>query len=247
MLVIEKNHAKTYNFSKTLLGLMTKRKLKHFAEIETFSNVFQHLQKKERIEDFEKKGRWNELYFMNPNPIVLELGCGKGEYTLGLAAKYQDCNFIGIDIKGNRIWRGSKTALENKIENIGFLRTRIENINTAFGKNEISEIWITFPDPRPRKGEIRKRLTSSAFINRYKAILKPGGVIHLKTDNYPFFQYTLEMIKENNLKLLNETKDLYGDDGISKKILKDDLEIKTFYEKKFSEKGFKICYLKFSI
>lgn len=222
---------------------MAKRKLERFAAVETFPNVFQHIQDKQIIDQHPNKGKWNSEVFRNSKPIVVELGCGKGEYTIGLARKYKEKNFVGVDLKGNRIWRGALTAIEEKIDNVAFLRTRIENIDTAFGENEVSEIWVTFPDPQPRKSGIRKRLTAPGFLDRYRRILKKGGILHLKTDNRPFYEYTLEVIREENLKLIASTHDLYGEDGRSKNILHDDLEIRTFYENKFSAMGFSICYL----
>ena len=229
---------------------MTKRKLQRFAEIETFENVFQHLQHSEKIGDFKLKGKWNKDYFKNRNPIVLELGCGKGEYTVGLAERFPQKNFIGIDIKGARLWRGSKTAIENKIHNAAFVRTRVDNIEKMFAENEINEIWITFPDPQIQGNKIRKRLTSPVFLNKYKNVLTPNGIIHLKTDNVFFYGYTLEVINENKCQLIESTSDLYGDKNYSEELSEETeslLSIKTFYEKKFTEKGFSICYLKFRI
>ena len=221
---------------------MPKKKLQHFAEINTFENVFQHSQQEEHLPDFHLKGKWNKEYFKNENPVVLELGCGKGEYTIGLAQKHPHKNFIGIDLKGNRIWKGAKTAIENKMANVAFLRIRIENIETVIDKNEISEIWVTFPDPQPQKTRERKRLTSPRFLDHYKNVLIPGGIIHLKTDNYAFYEYTIGVIKENYFDVVKSTSDLYAkqDGGEAS-------SIKTFYEKKFLEKGSKICYLKLKL
>ena len=227
---------------------MAKRKLQRFAEITTFSNVFQHSQHEQKINDFKLKGKWNKEYFKNEHPIIIELGCGKGEYTVGMAEKFKEKNFIGIDLKGNRIWRGAKTALENKMENVVFLRSRIENIETIFARDEVSEIWITFPDPQPQESREKKRLTSIPFFNRYKKLLKPNGLIHLKTDNAPFYQYTIEKIRELQFNLIYATDNLYHENEkeIEELKLSEVLSIKTFYEKKFSDLGFKICYLKFS-
>jgi tRNA (guanine-N7-)-methyltransferase len=231
---------------------MAKHKLRQFAELETFENVFHQIQHSSRISDFNLKGRWRTDYFHNSHPIVLELGCGKGEYTIGQATNYPLKNFIGVDLKGNRIWRGAKTALENKMNHVAFLRTRIENIASCFDTAEVDEIWITFPDPQLQKTRIKKRLTSPQFVERYKKILKTNGTIHLKTDNAPLYFYTLEMIQENKLRLLANTADLYA--SLNSKLAEDitnyppeTFSIQTFYEKKFSEKGFKICYLKFSL
>jgi len=165
-----------------------KNKLKHLDELQTFSNVFQ-LQR-------DLKGKWNEFVFQNSNPITLELACGKGEYTLALARKFPQRNFIGIDIKGARIWRGARTALEEKIPNVAFLRTYIDHLEEYFSPGEVEEIWITFPDPYHEKSKARKRLTSEKFLPRYKTILKPGGFIHLKTDDMQLYQFTLEKISE---------------------------------------------------
>lgn len=235
---------------------MPQNKLQRFADIKTFPNVFEFLFH-ERENDFKLKGRWNQEYFRNNHPIVLELGCGKGEYTVGLSERYPEKNFIGIDIKGNRIWRGAKTLLERKISNACFLRTEIEFIEKCFDPGEVSEIWITFPDPQPNKE--RKRLTHPIFLNRYKNILKPGGILHLKTDSQELHEFTLEMIHTPpeppppprgwaplKPRLLFATKDLYeykrslpeGDD------LGGALAYKTHYEKLFSGEGKSITYLK---
>lgn len=224
---------------------MAKRKLERFVEITTFKNVFQHIQYEKNVSDFHLKSKWNELNFKNSNPIILELGCGKGEYTIGLAEKHPGKNFIGLDLKGNRIWRGAKTALEKKLDNVAFVRTRIDIIETIFNKDEVSEIWITFPDPQPQKTRERKRLTSPRFLNRYKNILQPGGIVHLKTDNNPFYEYTLEVIKENSFTLIDSSNDLYGEGTGSHRI--EASSIKTYYEKKYTDKGIKICYVKFKI
>ncbi len=231
---------------------MAKHKIQHFAEIETFKNVFHQVQRSEKVEDFSLKGNWRESYFKNNNPIVLELGCGKGEYTLGLAENHANKNFIGVDLKGNRIWRGAKTALENAMSNVAFLRTRIENISSCFGPNEVDEIWITFPDPQPQKTRIKKRLTSPQFLNRYKSIVHPKSIIHLKTDSSPLYDYTLEVILENKYTLHQNTNDLYAllnsnQDLVNTNFPKETFSIQTFYEKKFSDKGFKICYLRFTL
>src|SRR3972149_7632533 len=201
---------------------MPKRKLQRFAEVETFPNVF-YLPFGE--EKFPKKRIWNE-FFGNSNPIVLELGCGKGEYTVGLAKKYPAKNFIGIDIKGNRIWRGAKTAVEDKMNNVAFVRTRINLIENAFAKNEVSEIWITFPDPQPKKEN--KRLTSLVFLERYTNILKQKSIIHLKTDSKELFDFTMEVVSDNKLKLLDSTDDLY-----SQNEREEVKSIQTYYEEKF--------------
>jgi tRNA (guanine-N7-)-methyltransferase len=223
---------------------MAKRKLKKFAEISTFGNCFFLSFEQAREGGLALRGKWNKEYFKNDNPIVLELGCGKGEYTIGLAKRFPDKNFIGVDIKGNRIWTGAKTAIDDKMDNVAFIRTRIDFIDTCFAENEVDEIWITFPDPQPQKTRTRNRLTNMIFIERYRKILKKGGIINLKTDNAPFYEYTREVIAENNFEALDATNDLYADTTVRDEAL---TSIKTYYEKLFSEKGFKICYLKFKI
>lgn len=231
---------------------MAKHKLRQFAEIESFENVFHQVQRSEKLEAFEHQGKWNEVAFKTKQAITLELGCGKGEYTIGLAKNHPGKNFIGVDLKGNRIWRGAKTALETKLTNVAFLRTRIENIESCFSANEVDEIWITFPDPQPQKTRIKKRLTSPQFLERYKKIISPDGCIHLKTDSAALYEYTLEVIRELNLKLLLHTADLYSILHTSSSenhtnYPPETFSIQTFYEKKFSDKGFKICYLKFKL
>jgi len=218
-----------------------KNKLQHFAENATFDNMFQ-LGYEEVIEGFEFKGNWNKGFFKNSNKIILELGCGKGEYTVGQAQMFPNTNFIGIDIKGARIWRGLKNTDEKELENVAFIRTRINLLEYFFDKNEVSEMWITFPDPHPSKIREKRRLTSPQFLNRYYDVLKPDGVVHLKTDNIIFFEYTLDVIKENGHKLLYSTYDVYGEKN-------DDVltSIQTYYEKKWLEFGTKIKYLKFSL
>lgn len=223
---------------------MAKRKAKKFAEVNSFNNCFFLSFEESRAEGLPLKGKWNKDYFKNNNPIVLELGCGKGEYTVGLAQRYPDVNFIGVDIKGNRIWTGARTATDNKMNNVAFIRTRIDFIDTCFSSNEVNEIWITFPDPQPQKSRIRNRLTNMIFINRYKKILENNGIVNLKTDSEPFYDFTREVIAENKLEELDATNDLYSNNMKRDESL---TTIKTYYEKKFSDKGFKICYLKFRI
>jgi tRNA (guanine-N7-)-methyltransferase len=221
-----------------------KRKLLKFSEVNTFKNCFFLSFEESREQGLPLKGKWHSEYFKNNNPIVLELGCGKGEYTVGLAQRYPNKNFIGVDIKGNRIWTGAKTAIENNMNNVAFIRTRIDYIDRCFNANEIDEIWITFPDPQPQKSRVRNRLTNMMFINRYKNILKADGIINLKTDSEPFYDYTREVVAENKLTLLDATNDLYADTTQRDEAL---TSIKTYYEKKFSDMGFKICYLKFKV
>ena len=221
---------------------MAKRKLKKFAEVSSFDNCFFLSFEQARDGGLPMKGKWHAEYFKNENPIVLELGCGKGEYTVGLAKRFPGKNFIGVDIKGNRIWTGAKTAIEEKMNNVAFIRTRIDFIDTCFSENEVDEIWITFPDPQPQKTRVRNRLTNMMFITRYQKILKKNGVINLKTDNEPFYEYTKEVVEENKFEVLDSTNDLYADIAQRDEAL---TSIKTYYEKKFSDLGFKICYLKF--
>ena len=190
-----------------------------------------------REEGFSLKGKWH-TYFENKNPIILELGCGKGEYTVGLARKFSECNFIGIDIKGARMWSGATQAINEKLSNAAFLRTHIELINYFFSENEVSEIWITFPDPQMKKAN--KRLTSTRFMQEYSRILKSDGVIHLKTDSNFLYSYTKEMIEVNNLKILFDTEDLYNSNPEDKI-----LGIQTFYEQQWLERGLIIKYIKF--
>ena len=214
---------------------MGKDKLRRFAEVETFSNVVQL--------DAGKpfKGRWSEDFFKNNNPLVLELACGKGEYTVNLARMFPQKNFIGIDYKGNRIWRGAKTALEDGVTNVGFLRIQIETILDYFAHGEIDEIWITFPDPQPQVSREKKRLTSPRFLEKYKEILKPGGFVNLKTDNDGLHAYTAEKIAETGMMLLIKTEDLYHSEFVDEV-----LAIKTYYEKKYLQTNKNINYLKFS-
>lgn len=215
---------------------MGKDKLRRFAEIETFSNVVQM--------DAGKpfKGKWAADFFKNNNPVVLELACGKGEYTVNLAQMFPKKNFIGIDYKGNRIWRGAKTAIEENITNVGFLRIQIENLVDYFAGNEVDEIWITFPDPQPQISREKKRLTSPRFLNLYKQMLKPGGFINLKTDNDGLHAYTAEKIEELGLPLHIKTEDLYHSPYADEV-----LNIKTYYEKKYLKENKNINYLKYSL
>lgn len=219
---------------------MVKKKLQRFAEMETFPNVIQPAFDEVFGKDYHLKGNWNRKFFKNENPVVLELGCGKGEYTTGLARRFPQKNFIGIDIKGSRMWKGARTALAGHLENVAFLRTHIEMISSFFGADEIDEIWITFPDPQLKKK--RKRLTSSRFLNTYGSFLKKRGLIHLKTDNTVLYQYTLDLARFNELPVNINTRDLYHS-GIDSDIL----GIQTFYERQFLDKGMKITYLCFEL
>ena len=217
---------------------MGKNKLSKFADMETYPNVFQYLFETLKTAGFPLKGKWGADYFKNDNPIVLELGCGKGEYTTGLARLFPDKNFIGIDIKGARMWTGATEAINENLTNVAFLRTHIELIHHFFAENEVSEIWITFPDPQMNK--TNKRLTSTRFMKEYSRILKPDGIIHLKTDSNFLYTYTDVMIKENQLDILFSTKDLYNS-GLEDEIL----QIQTYYEQQWRARGINIKYIKF--
>jgi tRNA (guanine-N7-)-methyltransferase len=221
---------------------MSQNKLQRFAEMESLSNVIQVPFKVVLNKDFDIKGKWKTSHFKNNNPIVLELGCGKGEYTVGLAGKFPDKNFIGIDIKGNRMWVGAKSALHKNLSNVAFLRTRIELIGSFFDEGEIDEIWITFPDPQPKKRWVKKRLTSSVFLTKYRQFIVESGIVHLKTDSFPLHEYTKKLLEYNRLKIFVSTSDLY-ESAFTDEVF----EIKTFYESGFIEKGEKITYLKFNI
>ena len=223
---------------------MGKGKLQKFAEMETFSNVFQYPFSVIENVPFEMKGHWREQYFHNDNPIVLELGCGKGEYTVELARLYPQVNFIGVDIKGARMHKGAKEALTAGLTNVAFLRTNIEIIDRFFAKDEVQEIWLTFSDPQMKNP--RKRLTSTYFMNRYRHFLVDGGLIHLKTDSNFLFTYTTYMVEANHLPLLFRTEDLYHTDGIDEETRKI-LSIQTFYEAQWIARGLNIRYMKFHL
>jgi tRNA (guanine-N7-)-methyltransferase len=214
---------------------MGKDKLRRFAEIETFANVYQ-LDAGKAL-----KGNWSNMHFKNEAPLVLELACGKGEYTVNLAQLFPHKNFIGIDYKGNRIWRGAKTAMEEGIDNVAFLRIQIEHILDYFDTAEVSEIWITFPDPQPQISREKKRLTAPRFLEKYKVILQETAPINLKTDNDDFYAFTLDTIDQLGLKLHVRTEDLYRSD-----LVDEVLSIKTYYEKKYLTHNKNINYVRFS-
>ncbi|MBT3382758.1 MAG: tRNA (guanosine(46)-N7)-methyltransferase TrmB [Prolixibacteraceae bacterium] len=219
---------------------MGKNKLAKFEEMAAFEHVVQapyHLVKQN---DFYLKGYWAEKFFKNTNPVIVELGCGKGEYTVKLAEKNPNFNYIGVDIKGSRLFNGAKQALNKNLKNVAFLRTNIEIVTQFFGAGEILEIWLTFPDPQMKK--TRKRLTSTIFLNKYKQFLKNDGVIHLKTDSNFQYSYTAALVKLNGLKVLFETDNLYQSE-----LLNDTLRIKTFYEKQWLSRGIAIKYLAFEL
>lgn len=219
-----------------------KDKLRRFAENLTFRCMVQPEFEEVFRTDFRLKGRWHEDFFGNPNPVVLELGCGRGEYTVSLAERYPDKNFIGVDIKGARMWRGAKTATEQKMRNAGFLRTRIEFIDSCFAPGEVDEIWITFPDPQLRKGRVKKRLTAPEFLTRYARFLRPDGPIHLKSDCRHLHDYTRTVAEGNSLPIEARNTDIYGT-GFADDLL----SIKTTYEKRFLTQGVPITYIRFSL
>jgi len=217
-----------------------KNKLQKFAENETFDLLFQPSLEEVWQKDFHMKGRWNADFFKNSNPIVLELGCGKGEYTINLAKMNPYVNYIGVDIKGARLWKGAKEATLLPLPNVAFIRTRIDNIASFFSPQEVSEIWITFPDPQPRSSKAKKRLTSSRFLGYYQKFIKENAPVHLKTDSQPLHEYTKALVEQNQLKLINCTTDLYNSN-----ITHPALGIKTFYENMFLEQGLPITYISF--
>lgn len=214
--------------------------MKKFAELESFSHVIQAPMKHPGQEEHELKGKWNSEFFKNDQPLVLELGCGKGEYAVSQAKFMPSKNFIGVDIKGARMWKGAKMAFEQNISNVGFLRTSIEIVDKFFAPGEVSEIWITFPDPQMKS--TRRRLTATNFMEKYRVILKPDGIVHLKTDSNFQYQYTLEMVKENGFEIVANTDNLYESD-----LLNEVLSIQTFYEKQWRERGIDIKYLAFKL
>ena len=217
----------------------SKNKLKRFRENETFKNVIQPT-REEVFAGFSLKGKWH-TFFGNNHPIVLELGCGKGEYTVALARKEKNKNFIGIDIKGARFWRGAKTALEENLNNVAFVRTQIELIDKIFAKNEVSEIWITFPDPQIKYKRTVHRLTNLAFLKKYQYVLKPKGLVHLKTDSEFLHGYTIGLLQALNQEVLYAHHNIYNNNEAPKEVI----SVQTFYEKKYLEKGKPITYLKF--
>jgi len=217
-----------------------KNKLAKFAEMRAFENVIEAPYRQLQNEDFYLKRNWAARVFGNQNPVILELGCGKGEYTVQLGEKYPETNFIGVDIKGARLYTGAKQAIEKKLVNVAFLRTNIEAIYRFFAPCEVAEIWLTFPDPQMKKTS--RRLTSSYFLERYRQILQPDGIIHLKTDSNFQFTYTSALAHLNEFEILTETRDLYESE-----FLNDLLQIKTFYEKQWLDRGIKIKYIAFKL
>jgi tRNA (guanine-N7-)-methyltransferase len=218
---------------------VAKKKLIHFQENLTFPFLFQPPYP-ELYRGFGMQGNWKREFFRNSNPLIVELGCGKGEYTVGLAENNSNKNYIGIDIKGARLWRGCKSVVEQQLSNVAFVRTRVDHLCRIFGPGEVQEIWITFPDPQA--GKERLRLTSAGFLEKYRQVLSPGGIIHLKTDDEPFFRYTLEVVKSNNHRVLWETDDLYQS-GCEDEVV----SIQTYYESIWLAMNKKINYLRFQL
>ena len=223
---------------------MSKGKLAKFADMESYDCVFQYPYGALEHADFPLQGRWHEEFFHNQNPIVLELGCGKGEYTVGLAKLYPDVNFIGVDIKGARMWTGATEAVREGMKNVAFLRTNIEIIDRFFAPGEVQEIWLTFSDPQMKSP--RKRLTSSWFLERYRRFLVDGGIIHLKTDSNFLFTYTTLLVERNHLPIIERTEDLYHSSHLSP-LTSHLLNIQTYYESMWIARGISIKYLQFRL
>jgi len=221
--------------------LGSKNKLKRFKENETFANVIQPT-RDEVLGNFVHRGKWND-FFKNDNPIVLELGCGKGEYTIALAQKYPQKNFIGIDIKGARFWRGAKTAIQDNIDNVAFIRSQIELIDNLFAKNEVDEIWITFPDPQIKYKRTKHRLTNTEFLKKYHHILKENGVVNLKTDSEFMHGYTLGLLHGEGHEILNANHDVYKNEGSPEEVT----STQTFYENQYLEVGKPITFIQFRL
>ncbi len=231
------------NFAQNKLEVGSKNKLKRFKENETFTNVFQPTREEVVGDQFPLKGKWSSDFFKNDNPIVLELGCGKGEYSVGLAERFPEKNFIGIDIKGARFWRGAKTAVESGMNNVAFVRTQIELINHIFAENEVSEIWITFPDPQIKYKRTKHRMTNAEFLERYKKILKPSGLMHLKTDSEFMHGYTLGLLHGLGYEVIYANHNIYKNEGAPAEVT----GIQTFYESQYLEVNKPITYIKFRI
>lgn len=226
---------------------MAKYKIRQFTELETFSNVAHQVQRGEFVHDHFLKGQWRNGFFKREGKLFLELGCGKGEYTLALARNFPEDLFLGVDLKGNRLWRGALTALEENISNAGFLRSKIENLNTVFSLGEVDGIWITFPDPQPGLKREKKRLTCPSFLEKYRSVLSPGSEIHLKTDSREFYLYSAEMAAASG-KIIFATQDLYAGSEIPSEGTPDLLtRVQTYYEKKFLAVQKPICYLRFTL
>jgi len=220
---------------------MGKNKLKKFADMDAMPCVFQYpYAVLEQLGSCPMRGKWNQEYFHNYNPIVLELGCGRGEYAVGLAQRFPDKNYIGVDIKGARMWTGARQVTQQGLANVAFLRTSIEMIDRMFDPDEVSEIWITFPDPQMKKAS--KRLTGTRFLDNYRRIMRDGGVVHLKTDSPFLYTYTHALVTDNHLPVLVDTDDLYAS-GLADDIL----DIKTYYETQWLQRGLTIKYIRFAL
>jgi tRNA (guanine-N7-)-methyltransferase len=223
---------------------MAKNKIRKWRDMAGLPHVFQASGKEWIHKDYELKGGWHERVFKNNHPIILELGCGRGEYTVGLAEKFPEKNFIGIDIKGARMWNGAVQSHERNMTNVAFLRTRIDFINSFFAAGEVEEIWLTFSDPQPKKE--KKRLTSSLFIDRYRQLLNKNGIIHVKTDSDLLYEFTLEEIEKRGYKLQYNINDLYRTTGIDP-FMESILHIRTYYEEMWLGKGISIKYVRFAL
>ena len=221
----------------------SKNKLKRFRENETFANVFQPTRAELVNKNFALKGHWNTLFFKNCNPLVLELGCGKGEYSVRLAQKYPDKNFIGIDIKGARFWRGAKTAVVSNLKNVAFIRTQIELIDFVFAQNEVDEIWITFPDPQIKYKRTKHRMTNTVFLQKYKKVLKKEGILNLKTDSEFMHGYTLGLLHGGGHEVIYANHDVYNQEGSPEEVT----SIQTFYENQYLVQNKPITYIRFKI
>ncbi|HEX9981298.1 MAG TPA: tRNA (guanosine(46)-N7)-methyltransferase TrmB [Flavobacterium sp.] len=221
----------------------SKNKLKRFKENETFGNVYQPEREELLNGTFPLKGNWNKEIFKNEHPLVLELGCGKGEYSVGLAEKYPQKNFIGIDIKGARFWRGAKTAVEQELHNVAFLRSQIELIDHIFGEGEVAEIWITFPDPQIKYKRTKHRMTNASFLQLYKKILKKDGVVNLKTDSEFMHGYTLGLLHGEGHEVLYSNHNIYHNEGAPEEVT----GLQTYYEKQYLEINKPITYIRFKI
>lgn len=221
---------------------MAKNKIRKWLEMKNYPHVIQPRFEDVFRKDYELKGKWKASFFGNKRQLILELGCGRGEYTIGMARQCPQTNFLGIDIKGARMWQGAKTAHSESLTNVGFLRTRVELVESFFDRDEVDEIWLTFPDPQLKKKRNKKRLTGPRFLNHYRSFLKKDGMIHLKTDSTELYDYTTRLLAENKLELISKTTDLYAEGSIS-----DILKIRTHYEQIFLDAGKKIHYICFRL